>query len=71
MLRVTVMRPGTVTLGFGVDAGRALWAVAERVPSCDLSYAGVSRKNEGVSSVSSKPWPGSRSADDAAVRWYR
>jgi len=34
MLRLTVMRPATVTLGFDVDAGRALWAVAGRVPSC-------------------------------------
>jgi hypothetical protein len=34
MLNLTVMRPGTVTLGFDVDAGRALWAVAGRVPNC-------------------------------------
>jgi hypothetical protein len=34
MLRLTVMRPATATLTFDVDAGRALWAVAGRVPSC-------------------------------------
>jgi hypothetical protein len=34
MLRVTVLRPATVRLAFNVDAGRALWAVAGRVPSC-------------------------------------
>jgi hypothetical protein len=28
------MRPGPVTLAFDVDAGRALWAVAGRVPNC-------------------------------------
>jgi hypothetical protein len=34
MLRLTVMRPGPVQLRFDVDAGRALAAVAGRVPSC-------------------------------------
>jgi hypothetical protein len=34
MLRLTVMRPGTVTLAFDVGARRALWAVAGRVPNC-------------------------------------
>ena len=34
MLRLTVMRPGTVILGFDVGARRALWAVAGRVPNC-------------------------------------
>lgn len=34
MLRLTVMRPGPVQLRFDVDAGRALAALAGRVPSC-------------------------------------
>jgi hypothetical protein len=34
MLRLTVMRATTARLTFNVDAGRALWAVAGRVPSC-------------------------------------
>jgi hypothetical protein len=34
MLRVTVTRPATVRLAFDVDAGRALAALAGRVPSC-------------------------------------
>jgi hypothetical protein len=34
MLRLSVMRPGTVRLVFNVDASRALWAVAGREPSC-------------------------------------
>ena len=34
MVRLTVARPGTVQLSFDVDAGRALAALAGRVPSC-------------------------------------
>jgi hypothetical protein len=34
MLRLTVTRPATVQLGFDVDAGRALAALAGRMPSC-------------------------------------
>ena len=34
MLRVTVLRPGTVRLRFDVDAGRALAALAGRTPNC-------------------------------------
>ena len=34
MLRLTVTRPATVRIAFGVDAGRALAALAGRVPSC-------------------------------------
>ncbi len=34
MVRLTVTRPATVQLRFDVDAGRALAAVAGRVPSC-------------------------------------